>query len=311
MKKKDLRLPALIRFAAAISILNIAGYLFLGFEQSYATVFVALATGYLAEFIMEVVNAKSQKRPFRFKGGWKAKLSFILPAHISALAVSMLTFVNQNLMGVVFGVLVAILSKTIFRATINGRLRHFLNPSNTGIAMSFMVFPWIGAAPPYQFSEATSGAADWIILGALVCLGSFLNYKYTKKIPLILSWLIFFVFQAVVRTTIFQTDTLAALAPMTGIAFLLFTFYMVSDPSTTPFKKRNQIFFGAAVAVVYGISMELHLVFNLFISLMFVCALRGVYYWIYELRNKKVNLKELSIGLPFEGPIMAHKQLTN
>lgn len=288
-KKVDNRIPALIRFATAITVLNIAGYFYLGFEQSYANVCVALLTGYSVELLIETIRAKIEKREPAYKGGFKKLAIFLLPAHISSLAVSMLIFTNENLMGVVFGVTVALLSKVIFRVTMKGRSKHFLNPSNTGIAITFLVFPWIGSAPPYHFSEATTGYADWILILIFVSLGSFLNAKYTKKIPLILAWLGVFFLQAVIRTKIFGTDTIAALGPMTGVAFLLFTFYMVSDPSTTPFKKRNQIIFGASVALVYGILMELHIVFDLFFSLLIVCSIRGAYYWVTGLLANDEN----------------------
>ena len=52
--------------------------------------------------------------------------------------------------------------------------------------------------------------------------------------PLILAWLGGFVLQAAVRSLIQGTPMVAALLPVTGMAFLLFTFYMVTDPATTP-----------------------------------------------------------------------------
>ena len=41
------------------------------------------------------------------------------------------------------------------------------------------------------------------------------------------------------------------------MAFLLFTFYMVTDPGTTPVEPRGQIAFGAVVAAAYGVLMSL------------------------------------------------------
>ncbi len=288
-KKNDLRIPALIRFASAISILNIVGHLYLGFEQSYAHVVVALGAAYSLDILLEYISSKSEDRIPAYVGSVKNLIIFLLPAHITALAVSMLTFTNTDLGFLIFGVAVGILSKYIFRVTINGKRKHFLKPSNTGIATLFLVFPEVGPAPPYQFTEVTSGYGDWIVVGILMCLGTFLNYKFTKKLPLILSWLTVFALQAIVRTYIFQTSTLAALGVMTGVAFLLFTFYMISDPGTTPFKMKNQIIFGASVAILYGVTIELHLVYNLFFSLFAICIIRGIYFWVKSFKNKKIN----------------------
>lgn len=288
MKRTDKRIPALIRFASAITALNIAGHFYLGFEQSYAHAVVALITGYSIELTIEYVKSLVEKRKPAFMGdGFLGFFYFLLPAHISSLAVSMLIFANVNLMPVVFGVAAALLSKTIFRVKMNGRSRHFLNPSNTGIALTFIAFPWVGSAPPYQFAESVAGIGDWILVLIFVTLGSFLNAKFTKKMPLIFAWLGGFALQAIVRTNLMDTATVAALGPMTGVAFLLFTFYMVSDPSTTPMKFKNQIYFGAAVAFAYGALMALHVVFGLFFALASVCTARGIYYWILDLKTKK------------------------
>jgi len=295
MKIKDNRIPALIRFAMAITVLNLAGHLFLGFEQSFVHMLVAMGTAYTLEILFETLSAKIEQRASAYVGGFKKVIVFLLPCHISALAVSMLLFTNVQLMPIVFGTAVAVLSKVIFKVNINGRMRHFLNPSNTGIAMCFLLFPWVGTAPPYQFSENVTGAGDWILIAIFVLLGSFLNARFTKKIPLINAWLIGFFLQAIIRTSIFSTATIAALVPMTGVAFLLFTFYMISDPSTTPMKTKNQIMFGAGVALVYGCLMSLHMVFGLFFSLLIVCTLRGSYFWVTNIIAKEKPVSNLTI----------------
>jgi hypothetical protein len=45
--ERDLRLPALRRFAVAITLLNVFGHTVLGFEQSWAQPLAALVTAYL------------------------------------------------------------------------------------------------------------------------------------------------------------------------------------------------------------------------------------------------------------------------
>jgi hypothetical protein len=74
---------------------------------------------------------------------------------------------------------------------------------------------------------------------------------------------------------------------MTGVAFLLFTFYMITDPGTTPAKPRNQIFFAAGVAFTYSILMTLHLSFGFFFALVIVCTLRG--FGLFILATRKVH----------------------
>jgi hypothetical protein len=70
---------------------------------------------------------------------------------------------------------------------------------------------------------------------------------------------------------------------MTGVAFILFTFYMVTDPATTPSTTRGQVLFGASVAAAYGALLALHVVFDLFFALTLVCAGRGVAMWVAHL----------------------------
>jgi enediyne biosynthesis protein E5 len=283
MKGKDNRIPALIRFASAITVLNLFGHFYLGFEQSVAHWVVALLTAYSLELGFEYLSAKlNNKKPAFLEGGFKEFIYFLLPGHITGSAVSMLLFTNERIAPIIFAVAVGLLSKVIFKVQMNGKLRHFLNPSNTGIGVMLVMFPWVGVAPPYQFSEITSGWSDWLLVGIFLTLGSFLNAVFTKKIPLIAAWVGGFFLQAVIRTAIMGTSTVGALMPMTGIAFILFTFYMVSDPATTPNKTKNQVMFGLSVAAVYGLMMSFHIVFALFIALMIVCTGRGLYFWILD-----------------------------
>ena len=84
---------------------------------------------------------------------------------------------------------------------------------------------------------------------------------------------------------------------MTGVAFILYTFYMVTDPATTPSGRREQIAFGFSVAAVYGLLMVTHVVFGLFFALSIVCAVRGL--GMYAARWVKGRArKEIEVGAP-------------
>jgi hypothetical protein len=278
-KKVDYRLAALWRFAIAITLLNLLGHTYFGFEQSWAQPLVGLGTAYTLEFVLEILSAWSERRPLRFSGGLVNLVSFILPAHITGLAVPMLLYSNDQVWPIAMATAIAIGSKYIFRVRIGPGTRHVLNPSNTGIAVTLSVFPWVGIAPPYHFVEGVAGLWDWVIPGAIVVSGSYLNWNFTGKIPLILGWLGGFFVQAVVRSLVSSTPLASTLLPMTGMAFILFTFYMISDPATTPMDRKAQVLFGASVAAVYGLLVTAHMVFGLFFALIVVCTIRGL--WLY------------------------------
>jgi Na+-translocating ferredoxin:NAD+ oxidoreductase RnfD subunit len=276
------RLGGLRRFAVAITVLNILGHAFFGFEQSLAQPLVALAAAYSTELLLEFIDARCNRRPLRLLGGGPRKfVEFLLSAHITGLACAMLLYANETFGPVVFAAVVAICSKCLLRVPVGSGTRHFLNPSNFGITATLLAFAWVSVAPPYQFTENMTGAGDWILPGVIICTGTFLNARFTHRLPLIAAWLGGFVAQAALRSLLFDTSFGAALIPMTGVAFILYTFYMVTDPATTPEGRREQIFFGFSVAAVYGLLMAAHVVFGLFFALTIVCTVRGL--WLYAM----------------------------
>jgi hypothetical protein len=118
---------------------------------------------------------------------------------------------------------------------------------------------------------------------ALNTLDLSLGYPEGGRIPLILVWVAAFATQALVRSAIHGTPWNAGLMPMIGFAFILFTFYMITDPATSPAKPLRQVAFGCAVALSYAAFMELHIVFGLFYALTAATAVRGIF---LALRNR-------------------------
>jgi hypothetical protein len=293
-----IRLGGLRRFGIAITILNILGHTVLGFEQSWAQPLVALATGYSLELIFELLNCWSVGRKPSFTGSFRNLVDFLLPAHISALAVGMLVYANDRLWVVAFAVSVAISSKILLRAPVNGKWRHFYNPSNFGITVTLLLFTWVSISPPYHFTENLDRIGDWLLPSIIVLTGSFLNARFTRRVPLILAWVSGFVAQAVVRSVIFDTPLVAGLLPMTGLPFVLYSFYMVTDPATTPFRTRNQIAFGAGVAIVYGMLLVTHVVFGLFFALTIVCTLRAVHLYAVAWATSRNRIKQTTVHSP-------------
>lgn len=297
--QKDMRLGALRRFAIAITLLNIFGHTVLGFEQSWAQPLVSLFAAYTTEILLELLESRRLGRKPRFLGPGSTFVDFLLSAHISGLAVAMLLYSNDRLLPIAFAAVTAIASKHLFRAGVNGASRHFFNPSNLGITATLLAFPWVGIAQPYMFTENLTGGWDWFLPGLIVFTGSFLNTRFTKRIPLILAWAGGFVLQAAIRHFAFGNLFLPSLNPMTGVAFLLFTFYMVTDPATTPSSVRGQVGFGLAVAAAYGTLMAFHVVFGLFFGLSLVCTGRGVYLYLRALADQRAEAR-VKVPMPAE-----------
>jgi hypothetical protein len=85
---------------------------------------------------------------------------------------------------------------------------------------------------------------------------------------------------------------------MTGVAFILYTFYMITDPATTPSGRRDQIAFGLSVAAVYGLLMVTHIVFGLFFALTIVCVCRGLGMYARQWARRRAREEMDAVAAP-------------
>jgi hypothetical protein len=238
---------------------------------------LCLLVSYAAALLFEWLDSWAYGRRSEYAGGTGMLVTFLLPAHITALACAMLLYGNDSFAPYLFAVVVGTAAKYLVRIRIRSKLRHVLNPSNTGIAVTLLIFPRVGIAPPYHFTNATATVVDWLLPLGILMLGTLLNAKLTGKMPLILGWVLGFGAQAVLRGLLLDHNVVAALLPMTGLAFVLFTNYMITDPGTTPVPARNQFAFGVGTAAVYAALVISGVSFGLFFALVIMCALRGLY----------------------------------
>lgn len=287
-RPKDPRVKALERFALSITAFNIVGQLLLGFEQSPITPVLVALWAYAVELTLEGITALLHRRRPRFATSWRALYEFLLPTQISAMAVAMLLFAGPVLWPYLFAVTIALASKYIVKAPVKGRWRHTLNPSNCGIAVTLLLFPWVGIAPPYQFTANVGEPWDWLIPLAIAVSGLALNLQLTRRGPLIGAWLATFAGQAVFRWLVLHS-TVAPLEPMTGVAFVLFTLYMVTDPGTTPMSRKGQVMYGAGCALIYGLLVELGVGYTLFFSVIVIGLIRTVFLWSAHYRTARLR----------------------
>lgn len=284
MGQSNMRLAALRRFAITISVLNLLGHTILGFENSWAQMIVALLMAYFTEILLETVDAVANRKAVRFAGGVTNFIDFLLPAHISGMAVSMLLYCGDQLLPFAFASAVAIASKALFTVKVNNSERHFLNPSNTGIALTVLLFPTIAPIMPWQFTENLSSGWSSAFPVIVVALGTFMNWRYTRRMPLVLGWVLAFAIQGEFRCLINGLPLIVGLVPITGVSFVLFTFYMITDPGATPSDWREQVIFGASTAVVYCFLVLAHIGFAFFYALLIVSFCRGVWLYLREAR---------------------------
>ncbi|SDQ30146.1 enediyne biosynthesis protein [Thermostaphylospora chromogena] len=290
-------ITALRRFAISITVFNILGYTVFGFEQPWSWPFVALATGYTVEIVLELIGARAEGRTPRFRGnGLRGLVEFLYPAHITSIALNMLIYVNDQVWVMMFGVVVAVGAKWVLRAPVRGRLRHFMNPSNFGISVILLLFPWASVAPPYHFTEHVTNPIDWIVPAVIILGGTLLNGKLTNRMWLIGGWVGVFALQAVVRGLIIDDiSIIGGLAMMTGVAFILFTNYMITDPGTTPSRPLSQVAFGGGVALVYGLLMGMNIPYGMFFATATVCLIRGGFLWSLHIVDKARKIDEAKV----------------
>lgn len=282
-KKRDPR-NGLRMSATFATIFTILGHTVFGFEQPVAQIFVALGTGYLCALFFEWVDARANGVAPGFSGGGIRKVvDFLLPAHMTSITLSFLLYFNQRLWIMAFTVAVALGSKYVFRVRQNGRLQHFMNPSNAGIAVVLLAYQWTGVLP-WSFTINLHGVWDWLVPLIIVGLGIRLNLLFTGRLPTCAAWLGTFILLGAGRGWLQHTPLMAQLVVLTGIPNVLFTLYMITDPQTSPARLRSQILFGSGIACAYFVLLTLHIQYMMFYSVTAVCALRGLGLFALNLR---------------------------
>ena len=262
---------------------------------------MALVAGYLSAFLFEWVDARSNGRAPDFVGGgpWKV-VNFLLAPHMTSITMSFLIYVNGRLWIMALACAVAIGSKYVLRVRQNGRLRHFMNPSNFAIAVILYVFQWTGMLP-WGYTVDLHGFWDWAVPLVIVMLGIRLNILFTGRIPTILSWLTSFVLFAAIRSAYFGYPFAGQLVVLTGIPMVLFTLYMITDPQTSPAKLRSQIAFGSGIAFAYSVLLAMHVQYTMFYSVAAACIVRGSWLYLADRRETAASLARYAQP----GPAMA------
>lgn len=227
LRLPDWRDPRLA-FIATLIFYVILGITLLGFNRSVEQILLIVASACAFDVLLHRL----------LKGTWL----FPLSAAITGLSLGILVNYAHGLWLPLVPVFFAIASKYVF--TVDGR--HIYNPSLFGIVASLLLADgMISASPAYQWGGAPALAA-FIVTLALV-----LFVFRIKRATLIIAFLVFYFAALALRAWLMrhhlppQTLMLGALS---SPAFYLFTFFMITDPATSPSSQRGQI--GMALFIV-------------------------------------------------------------
>jgi Na+-translocating ferredoxin:NAD+ oxidoreductase RnfD subunit len=229
------------KLAACFCLLlfNILGLTVLGFNRSPFQVGVICAATVLLQLF--------------YDGIFQSKFQLSLSAFITSLGLSLLVNFGHSYFYPLVPVFFAISTKYFF--TLKGR--HVFNPALMGVALSLLITnEFISAAPAYQWNEISS--MPLIMAG----LAMFLFMPKINRHWLVISWLLTFTAQIVLRSLLIKHylpwQTLF-FGTLSSPAFFLFTFFMITDPATSPKTKKEQIIAGVSLGI-------LDLLFHLFSS---------------------------------------------
>ncbi len=225
-KGKDPRIP----FASLLALYAVLGTVLLGFNRNLFQIGLTTATACALDMLLAWVLRRQKVVP--------------LSALISGLSLSLLlNYAHDNFL-FFFPVLLAIGSKYLF--TFQGR--HIFNPSLFGVAVSLLATnELITAAPAYQWGGTP--AMSLFIAGAALCLFVF----RVGKGWLVGSFLVFYALQTGLRAWILRhhlPPEALFLGTLTSAPFFLFTFYMITDPATSPKTPRGQVIFALLLTLV-------------------------------------------------------------
>ena len=223
----DPRIP----FALLLTLYAVLGAGFLGFNRSPAQMAALVASS----CVLDVGLARATK------GRWIVPLS----AYITGCSLALLLNYSHGSPLLFLPVWLAIGSKYVF--TFEGR--HVFNPSLFGVATSLLFTrELVTAAPAYQWAGGAVTFSAFLVAAALA-----LFVARIGRTPLILSFLGFYALQTALRAWILRfhlPPEVLFVGTLTSPPFFLFTFYMITDPATSPRTARGQVAFALVLTLV-------------------------------------------------------------
>lgn len=263
---KDPRIP----FVAILMTYVSLGITVLGFNRSIGQIAVIVLTTCTLDTLFSIIFRK--------------KVLFPLSSAITGFGLSILVNTAHGLWMPLIPAFFAVASKYLI--TVNGR--HIFNPNLFGLLTAVTIGGgMISPAPAYQWAGFEAVSA-FVVTAALVLF----VFKINRN-ALILSFLGFCTLNLLIRGYLTQHHVPAEtiiLGTLSSPSFYLFTFFMITDPATSPKSVRGQIFMAFFIAMV-------DLVLHKFESLSTLFKAGFLFYslmYLYRLYEYKRNTENFS-----------------
>ena len=264
--RRDPRVP----FAIILTTYVVMGTLWLGFNRSPQQILTTIAAGCVLDMALH---------------WWLRKRELLVPlsAYISALSIAILLNYAHDQWLLFLPIFLTIGSKYLF--TFEGK--HVFNPSLFGVAVTLLIAGHlISAAPAYQWG------GTWAMSAFIVSAALALFVFRVGRGWLVGSFLVFYALQTALRAWIMRAHLppeMLFLGTMTSPPFYLFTFFMITDPRTSPPTPKGQVLLALAITLVDLVLHKFQSVFTFFYAAFAVACAR--FLWLHGRAIAREGLK--------------------
>lgn len=210
--------------AGFLTLILILGHLLLGFLESVGQ----LLTSLVAALVTEVVLSRI------YRGVWPNPVS----AYMTGVSIGILVR-SPAWWPYALGSVLGIGQKYVIQ--VGGR--HLFNPSNFGLCLLLAGAPDMVAALGKQWTNLPAVTVFVFALGFLVI-------ARLGRLDLVGTYVAGFVVMTFLRSALTGVPVLAELGEAFGPPFQLFTFFMITDPRTSPAGRAGRIGYAVTIALV-------------------------------------------------------------
>jgi enediyne biosynthesis protein E4 len=274
-KKGDPRIP----FAGVLTTYAFLGCTVLGFNRTPLQMLLTVVAGCALDMLLHWLFSNRERL-------------VPLSAFISMTSIALLLNYAHNYYLLFLPVFFTIVSKYVL--TFRGR--HVFNPSLFGLVCALILGKGLySSAPAYQWGGSLA------IVAFMITAACALFVFRIRRTPLIVSFVSFYTLETLLRAYILRDHLplqTMLLGTLTSARLYLFTFYMLTDPKTSPSGKWQQIAWSFSVVLADLWFHTIESLSTLFYALFLVSAAR--FFWLHLLALCRERWGHLKHALDFE-----------